>query len=91
MDPVLVGRQPAGDRQLQRSGVRQLDPLLDRSLAERLLALNPGPPDRPVVPPALIADIAGGTFPAVMNVRSGRMIVRKGSICLAGFQVSRPS
>jgi crotonobetainyl-CoA:carnitine CoA-transferase CaiB-like acyl-CoA transferase len=33
-----------------------------------LLALNPGPPDRPVVPPALIADIAGGTFPAVMNV-----------------------
>src|SRR3954471_14459946 len=45
-----------------------------------LLALNPGSPDRPVVPPALIADIAGGTFPAVMNVllalrqrdRSGR-------------------
>ncbi len=33
-----------------------------------LLALNPGPPDRPVVPPALIADIAGGTFPAVMNI-----------------------
>jgi alpha-methylacyl-CoA racemase len=33
-----------------------------------LLALNPGPPGRPVVPPALIADIAGGTFPAVMNV-----------------------
>jgi crotonobetainyl-CoA:carnitine CoA-transferase CaiB-like acyl-CoA transferase len=33
-----------------------------------LLALNPGPPDRPVVPPALIADLAGGTFPAVMNV-----------------------
>ena len=33
-----------------------------------LLALNPGPPDRPVVPPALIADIAGGTLPAVMNI-----------------------
>ena len=33
-----------------------------------LLALNPGPLDRPVVPPALIADIAGGTFPAVMNM-----------------------
>ena len=33
-----------------------------------LLALNPGPLDRPVVPPALIADVAGGTFPAVMNV-----------------------
>ena len=29
---------------------------------------NPGPPDRPVVPPALIADIAGGTFPAVINI-----------------------
>jgi alpha-methylacyl-CoA racemase len=33
-----------------------------------LLALSPGPPDRPVVPPALIADIAGGTLPAVMNI-----------------------
>ena len=33
-----------------------------------LLALNPGPPDRPVVPPALIADIAGGTLPAVINI-----------------------
>lgn len=33
-----------------------------------LLALQPGPPGRPVVPPALIADIAGGTFPAVINV-----------------------
>ncbi len=33
-----------------------------------LLALNPGPPDSPVVPPALVADIAGGTLPAVMNI-----------------------
>jgi len=33
-----------------------------------LLALNPGSADRPVVPPALIADIAGGTLPAVMNI-----------------------
>ena len=33
-----------------------------------LLALNPGPIDRPVVPPALIADIGGGTFPAVINL-----------------------
>src|SRR5258708_25187949 len=33
-----------------------------------LLALNPGPPDRPVVPAALIADIAGGSFPAVINI-----------------------
>lgn len=33
-----------------------------------LLALSSGPADRPVVPPALIADIAGGTYPAVMNI-----------------------
>ena len=33
-----------------------------------LLALQPGPADRPVVPPALVADIAGGTFPAVINI-----------------------
>jgi alpha-methylacyl-CoA racemase len=36
-----------------------------------LLALNPGPPDRPVVPPALVADIGGGTLPAVMNILLG--------------------
>ena len=36
--------------------------------ATGLLALQPGPPDRPVVPPALIADIAGGTLPAVLNI-----------------------
>jgi crotonobetainyl-CoA:carnitine CoA-transferase CaiB-like acyl-CoA transferase len=33
-----------------------------------LLALQPGAPDRPVVPPALVADIGGGTFPAVINI-----------------------
>jgi len=33
-----------------------------------LLALQPGAPDRPNVPPALIADIGGGTFPAVINI-----------------------
>jgi crotonobetainyl-CoA:carnitine CoA-transferase CaiB-like acyl-CoA transferase len=33
-----------------------------------LLALNPGPAGRPTVPPALVADIAGGSFPAVMNI-----------------------
>jgi alpha-methylacyl-CoA racemase len=33
-----------------------------------LLALNPGPPDQPVVPPALIADIGGGSMPAVINI-----------------------
>ena len=36
-----------------------------------LLALNPGPSDRPVVPPALIADIGGGTLPAVLNILLG--------------------
>jgi alpha-methylacyl-CoA racemase len=45
-----------------------------------LLALSMGEIERPVVPPALIADIAGGSYPAVMNIllaliergRSGR-------------------
>ncbi|MCZ7659669.1 MAG: CoA transferase [Xanthobacteraceae bacterium] len=45
-----------------------------------LLALSTGPSDRPVLPPALIADIAAGAYPAVMNIllalaeraRSGR-------------------
>ena len=33
-----------------------------------LLALQPGPAGQPVVPPALIADIGGGSFPAVINI-----------------------
>ena len=33
-----------------------------------LLNLQPGPIDAPVLPPALIADIAGGSFPAVINI-----------------------
>lgn len=33
-----------------------------------LLDLQPGPIDHPVPPPALIADIAGGSFPAVINI-----------------------
>lgn len=33
-----------------------------------LLSLSMGASDRPVVPPALIADIAGGAYPAVMNI-----------------------
>ena len=33
-----------------------------------LLDLQPGPPEHPVPPPALIADIAGGSFPAVINI-----------------------
>ena len=36
-----------------------------------LLALQPGPTDRPVIPPALIADIGGGTMPAVINILLG--------------------
>ena len=51
------------------------------SLADTgLLALSMGSPNNPVIPPALIADIAGGSYPAVMNIllalrdreRSGR-------------------
>ncbi len=33
-----------------------------------LLALSMGPHEQPVVPPALIADIAGAAYPAVMNI-----------------------
>ena len=33
-----------------------------------LLSLSMGAKDNPVVPPALIADIAGGSYPAVMNI-----------------------
>jgi alpha-methylacyl-CoA racemase len=33
-----------------------------------LLDLQPGPPDGPIVPPMLAADIAGGSFPAVINI-----------------------
>ncbi len=33
-----------------------------------LLALSMGPVEYPVVPPGLIADIAGGAYPAVMNI-----------------------
>ena len=36
-----------------------------------VLALQPGPADRPVIPPALVADIAGGTMPAVINILLG--------------------
>jgi alpha-methylacyl-CoA racemase len=39
--------------------------------ATGLLALSPGPPDRPTVPPALIGDIGGGAMPAVMNILLG--------------------
>lgn len=33
-----------------------------------LLAFSMGDPDHPVLPPALIADIAGGAYPAFMNI-----------------------
>jgi crotonobetainyl-CoA:carnitine CoA-transferase CaiB-like acyl-CoA transferase len=36
--------------------------------ATGLLDLQPGSRERPTVPPALIADIAGGSFPAVINI-----------------------
>src|SRR6478672_2723044 len=36
-----------------------------------LLALQPGPLDRPVIPPALVADVGGGTMPAVINILLG--------------------
>jgi crotonobetainyl-CoA:carnitine CoA-transferase CaiB-like acyl-CoA transferase len=39
--------------------------------ATGLLALSPGPADRPTVPPALIGDIGGGAMPAAMNILLG--------------------
>jgi crotonobetainyl-CoA:carnitine CoA-transferase CaiB-like acyl-CoA transferase len=36
-----------------------------------LLAIQPGPAEKPVVPPGLIADIGGGTMPAVINILLG--------------------
>jgi alpha-methylacyl-CoA racemase len=39
--------------------------------ATGLLALSPGPEDRPTVPPGLIGDIGGGSMPAVMNILLG--------------------
>ena len=33
-----------------------------------LLSLSMGPVSHPVLPPALIADVAGGSYPAVMNI-----------------------
>ena len=33
-----------------------------------LLSLSTGPTGSPIVPPALVADIAGGAYPAVMNI-----------------------
>jgi crotonobetainyl-CoA:carnitine CoA-transferase CaiB-like acyl-CoA transferase len=36
-----------------------------------LLAIQPGPVERPVIPPALVADIGGGTLPAVINILLG--------------------
>ncbi len=33
-----------------------------------VLDLQPGPLERPVLPPVLVADIAGGSFPAVINI-----------------------
>jgi len=36
--------------------------------ATGLLALSPGPAGRPTVPPAQIADIGGGSMPAVINI-----------------------
>ncbi len=36
--------------------------------ATGLLSLQHGPADRPMIPPALVADIGGGSFPAVINI-----------------------
>jgi crotonobetainyl-CoA:carnitine CoA-transferase CaiB-like acyl-CoA transferase len=57
------------------SGYGQTGPLKDRAGHDMnymghagLLALSMGEPGHRTVPPALVADIAGGTYPAVMNI-----------------------
>jgi crotonobetainyl-CoA:carnitine CoA-transferase CaiB-like acyl-CoA transferase len=57
------------------SGYGQDGPYRDRAghdlnyIAEAgMLGLSAGPDGAPVLPPALIADIAGGTYPAVVNI-----------------------
>src|SRR6266566_6579387 len=62
VDPGLVRRQPFCDRQLQRARLRQLDPLLDRALAERCLA-----DDRrsPTIVEGAGDDLTGGGAPTV--------------------------
>jgi crotonobetainyl-CoA:carnitine CoA-transferase CaiB-like acyl-CoA transferase len=56
-----------------QSGPRALEAGHDLNYlgATGLVALQPGPADRPVVPPALVADIGGGTMPAVINILLG--------------------
>src|ERR1041384_1688851 len=49
-------------------GARPHTPDMRRPDRRGLLDLQPGPVDRPVVPPMLAADIAGGSFPAVINI-----------------------
>ncbi len=57
------------------TGYGHTGPLSDRAghdlnyLGESgVLALNPGPPGAPHLPPLLAADIAGGSYPAVINI-----------------------
>lgn len=57
------------------SGYGQTGPKRDQAghdlnfIAESgLIALSMGDPAHPVIPPALVADIAGGAYPAVMNI-----------------------
>jgi crotonobetainyl-CoA:carnitine CoA-transferase CaiB-like acyl-CoA transferase len=53
-----------------QAGPRAQEPGHDLNYLARsgLLSLSPGSVDAPTVPPALIADIAGGAMPAVMNI-----------------------
>jgi len=54
-----------------------------------LLALSMGDPERPVVPPALIADIAGGAYPTVINVLLGlQQRVRTGRGCFLDISMA---
>ncbi len=75
LDYAAVSRINPGIIYCSISGYGQNGPKRDRAGHDinyigdaGLLSLSMGTTDTPVVPPALIADIAGGSYPAVLNI-----------------------
>ena len=64
-----TARSPVTARTGPRSGEAGHD--INYQSLTGLLAIQPGPAEKPVIPPALIADIGGGTMPAVINILLG--------------------
>ena len=67
INPTIVYCSITGyGQQGPKSGVAGHD--LNYIAETGLLSLSMGTPSQPVIPPVLIADIAGGSYPAVMNI-----------------------